>query len=328
MNRSRLLLLLLCQAPGLCLTACSSSLIADYEVLPVPAGRDLYAVGRPWSVDYKGPVGVGAPKWGTADGVESLKSSTPKNQAELSLKVPLLKWIGGSLGFTESELPSLDGADFKHEFLEDESKLISPRPLLWEIITATDITFTCNKTSTASLDVTVAAGKLTGAVSGGGEGGDIGVTLKSEIERKYTVTSKKRLVVAIRVAVSEAEAKSVRRPLNLTEAMYDKVQDAGPFGYRFVVRKADPVRKTAVIDIANPQFQQWTGMKAEITRDAPSCQNSRRNAIPHPDDPVRDPDFIWDNLTLIWNGDLSACEMLVDRQYQMLRSVKSGLDTK
>src|SRR5262245_31637939 len=93
----------------LALTACSGGLIPNYEVLLVPADENRFPIGAQWNTDLGAPIGGGAPAANVkvAKGTESVHTSVDKNDVNLGLSIPLIKWIAGSLGYQSSEVVDL-----------------------------------------------------------------------------------------------------------------------------------------------------------------------------------------------------------------------------
>ena len=84
--------------------AACCSLVPNYEVLPTPIASSFYEPGRGWDVRTGSPDTVRNPDVGVTvhEGLAKLDAGNTEN-VDAKITVPLVEWIGGTLGITNSE---------------------------------------------------------------------------------------------------------------------------------------------------------------------------------------------------------------------------------
>ena len=310
---------------------CSKQLIPNYEVLLVPAGAERYPVGYRWNVEIKAvdsaaPV-VDQAAIATADGVSSLHTGTDRN-FEAKLKVPVIEWIGGSLGIKTTDVVEIRLGNLQHHFVRDTSTAQTTKAILLETVTADSIEMKVDRSVDAALELNVDVVKAGLARNADA---NIGLTVTSSETGQYEVTSDRPLVVAIRAVKIEMEEPFEQTvPLDLSSAAEGREQMAA-LGYTLTrIGTVDPVSGIAEMRIANPTFIRWPPI-AHTFRRAENYMwiNDNREAIASARDPrVKDDVYVWDYLLLQPHQDLAMSECKVVRQYQKERTIKSGLDTR
>jgi hypothetical protein len=301
------------------LSACAGALIPNYEVLPVPADSARYGVGCPWNVDVGSPQGAPAPKKliGTAKGLATL-STASSSGAEASLKLPLIEWIAGAVGFKSSRDVVLELTDLEHHFISEPARLTATKHVLWETITARTMRMKVVNATAGALDATIVAEKLS-------KSGAIELSVSAAADGTYEIASKEPLVVAIRVVeLARASSGAIETTIDLNPGMQGKPQKAG-FEYLVATTApAKPVSKECAVRITNPFVPQWPG-DSHTFRGLEPWINPKRAFIPGNDPKLADCDFAWDSISLIFADKLAECRLQTVRQYLRIEKAGSGV---
>lgn len=290
-------------------------LIPGYEVLPMPADADRYRVGSGWEPGV-GPVTPPADDpalFETARGVEKLATTLRPTQVLLQIKAPFAEWLSGALGLRSSEQVALELGDLRHAFVRDATLLPTNKAVLWETVTARNVTFTVAEG--ASVDVALLSKKLQEATGVK----KLEVRAHGESKRSFSVRSDRPLVVAIRVVtLSHRIEEPPPLTLDLTQGAIGREQDA-TLGYRVVVRSVRPAERKATLRISNSAVP--GGLDESHAFTEASWLAPHRSVIGAED-------WILDRLQVRWATDLSQCALRVTRYHLRVEEAGSGLDTR
>jgi hypothetical protein len=311
------------------LAAQGCSAIADYEVLDVPRPPEQYKPGQKWSREVPGPTQPAASDVPTATnrGLDSVKMDD-KSGFEANLKVPVLKWIGGSLGISSEKRFELSWKQLEHSVITDARPINTTGAVLWETIAAKSMKMTVKRETSANLDLTadLLKRKLEEAPVGG-EPVTVGVSKTSE--NTYEITSEVPLVVAVRVVELHRSVRQEETILDLTTAAVTNNQRTRTaFGYEVELRPpADPLTRRVQLRIRNADVPGWTGTTHQFGtgEGEDTWVNTNREVIAAGDPDAKKADYVWDTMNIEWKADLSQCVLHVIRQYVKLKATDSGL---
>lgn len=295
--------------------------IPDYEVLLVPRPPEQFQAGSTWTVGL-GPVAPPAETVLTreAAGASSLTSTTSAaNTARI--EGAFKEWVSAALDMTKSRSLSITLTDVSHEVVTDAHALQESTPLLWEVVKVGAFTLTIDDTHNSSLTADMIGDEITRHLGGTVE---LGVTRTGS--RTFDVRADQPVVAAIRVVNPNYRLNSASgiMPFDLSDAAVGEPQEV-QFGYTLILQQpVDYPSRTATVWINNLASRQFTGGEVEFRGNEPWI-SPKRTAIPGADDELRDAQFVWDKISLVWRPRLSDCGVYVVRQYMTPRPIRSGL---
>lgn len=300
-------------------TGCKT-LIPDYEVLRLPRPIDEYKTGRIW-ISGVGPTGepVGSTTRGPGAAIlSSGKGSATKGRIEASFT----EWASGILGFDRKTTVQLSLTNLEHEIVRDVYALAETTPVLYETITAKGFDLQISKNLGGDLSADALGQKLTDAI-----GGTIKFTAAQTNTGAYRVSSDRPVVVAIRVISPRYRVNSASgfEHLDLSSMAVGKPQ-LFRFGYEFILQEVEQLEKTANVRVNNRFSRQFLGTNVVFRNNEPWI-SPKRTAIQGEDRELRDAQFVWDRISLVWMPDRTNCQAQVIRQYLDPVPVKSGLST-
>jgi hypothetical protein len=312
------------------LPACNGApLMPDYEVLEVPRPEQQYKPGQKWNKDLPGPTQPAAPNVPVASnpGLANVKVGD-KSGFKADLKVPVIKWIGGSLGLDSNESVGLELKSLRHAVVTDARPIHTTGAVLWETVAAESMKLTVQSETATRLDLTADVLKrLLEASPTGNEPVSVGVALTGE--NTYEVSSDKPLVVAVRVVKLGRDVREEQAILDLTTiAVTNNQRTRTAFGYEVELRPpVDPLTRRVQLRIRNVDVPGWTGTTHQfgMGEGEDTWVNDNREVIAARDPAARDADYVWDTMNIEWKPDLSQCVLHVIRQYVKLEAADSGL---
>src|ERR1035438_447518 len=182
---------------------------------------------------------------------------------------------------------------------------------------------TISNSTAENVGVDIVASNLTAGLQG-----NINFTVTNSGGSGFIATSDKPLVTAIRVVKPLYDVAVKRTSLDLSQLAQGKTQQAG-FGYLITVSPSpgsvDALKQAAELHIDNPGIPQFQGTNVVFTGANPWV-NDNRNAIARIDRRAAHSEFVWDKMSLEWDGYLTNCACSVTRQYISVKPVKSGLE--
>ena len=312
------------------LIACGSGrrLVANYEVLPVPAALSLYEPGRGWNLALGAPDTARPPGTSveTHPGLDRLDAGDRRDLVA-RLQIPPAGWIGGALGLESRARASLELGGLRHVSVADARGLEDTRAVLWEAIVAERMVLRLEEESGAALDLS--AELVRDRVAGAMGTQPAALRVERRADGHYEVAAEEPLVVAIRVVRIERTVDEGTTPFDLSTPARDLAQPAR-LGYRVTAQEpVDPLLRVAHVSIRNARFVQWTGATFTFGPELPTWVNRNPQVIAGDDRAAARAACVWDSMTLEWPRDLAACRLHTVRQYVRLTTVPSGLaDTR
>jgi hypothetical protein len=300
---------------------CGCRTIPDFEVLEQPKSIEQYTPGKAWlsGVGTTDPV-LALCKTNQGLGRFSLEKAHKLN---LALSVPVIKWVSGALGLDHQSTFHVAWTNLQDVYIVDAYQLKTVDPVLWEAIVASNLSMTISNSTAENVGVDIVASNLTAGLQG-----NINFTVTNSGGSGFIATSDKPLVTAIRVVKPLYDVAVKRTSLDLSQLAKGKTQQAG-FGYLITVSPSpgsvDALKQAAELHIDNPGIPQFQGTNVVFTGANPWV-NDNRNAIARIDRRAAHSEFVWDKMSLEWDGYLTNCACSVTRQYISVKPVKSGLE--
>jgi hypothetical protein len=277
-----------------------------------------YGAARKW-IRGVGPSGPPLAPFVESGGVATVDSEDAA-EASARLEGPIREWIAARLGLDSAADVALRAARLAHYTVRDVYGVRTRGLLLWEVVAADTIEFSVQRRAGEELDLeTVAAGLEKAAPEGA----------RLHVERArhdaYRIASSSPLVFAIRVVETQYEVASPEpTPFHLTEPYRGRPQPAR-FGYEVTyVGGLDPVARTFEARIRNADFPGARSVPHTFREDE-EWVNEDREAIGAADPRARRFDYVRDTIQVLWRTDLDDCLLRTVRQYQRVRTARSGL---
>jgi hypothetical protein len=291
-------------------------------VLSVPVAGTHYEPGRGWNTAIGSPDTQRAAEVTVTEhqGLGSLEAGDTTG-LDAKISVPVIEWIGGALGIRDTEKVGLSLQSLRHTVVADARTLTGTGAVLWEAVTADSMALAIDTSGDASLDLQ--AGVVQAKLA---QAGAVGLQVNRVSAGQYRITAAAKLVVMIRVVELQWQSRGGDSPFDLSSAGRNREQQA-LLGYR--VKSGDPfdpLEEKVRLSVHNDGFPQWTGDAFTTSRDRPTWANTRREVITSGDDAAaRNARFVWDSIRVLWDQDLTKCQLHTVRQYLTLRNVGSGL---